>query len=227
MYCYAGISQFGEEKCGDAIRSLNEAQASALARPRTSNTLSRRLPVLLCSHLHEFTFWLASFSLAFSLPLPLPSPLFSSVKTRHGGGQEDRPGLREDSRGIAGTTRPHLPHCLQAARYDVDRGGRLLRPSGPGKAPAARGMAVFLTTHLLARVSEKVIKEHSDKYNRENGFIYTQRIPTVAPEPPEPKCLTEVSPALETHTMGRLQAPSCQQPGCWPCDEQRNHDQLE
>ena len=32
MYCYAGIAQFGEEKCGDAIRSLNEAKASTCVR---------------------------------------------------------------------------------------------------------------------------------------------------------------------------------------------------
>jgi hypothetical protein len=40
--------------------------------------------------------------------------------------------------------------------------------------------------------AEKTIKDHADKYNRENGFIYTQRIPVDAPEAPEAKSLTEV-----------------------------------
>jgi len=102
MYCYAGISQFGEEKCGDAIRSLNEAQAS-------------------------------------------------------------------------------MEEAKKIARAYV-------------KIPVASQAPPDPTYHIVFKRLEKVIKEHSDKYNRENGFIYTQRIPTVAPEPPEPKCLTELMP---------------------------------
>lgn len=38
----------------------------------------------------------------------------------------------------------------------------------------------------------KTIKENLDKANRENGFIYNQRIPADVTEPPESKSLTEV-----------------------------------